>query len=541
MPRRCDLWALAGLLLAAGLAQWTVCIRAVAPAQDAVRYIAQAQRIEKDGLAATLRAQTDAPLYPALVRAAHRLARPQGGAWLRSAQWVAASMAALCVIPVYALLAPWLGRGKAALATILFALLPEVARLGADALADSTHLLLFLTALALLVSAMRDAAERASRWKLLGCGVCVGLSLLARSEALTLLPAVALAWWLVRRQLEREQVIRLGGSLALGLAGVYGAYLLYTHALSLDAMQARLMGRHAADSAALLNVATPAPIASALPPDWRTEEGDVFDFTRKDGSTSLRRGGYLEAARQYTGEFGNLITLPLLPLMLVGVLKMRHARNCLPGRFLFLFFCMYSLLVLWHAAEVGYLSSRHLLPLAPIALGWAGHGAVIAAQWSRRWLAGVLAPRELLRGWRPVRLLALLLVGLCVPSLLKPAHASRLGHRRAAAWLAEHAAASDMVLDTRGWSALYTEMPTFRHEAGAQALANPALRYVVVEREELLFDSRRARTLRAVLGTSAELVGSFHAAEVKPEKAVLVYRWDPQRFAASYGRGAVRR
>jgi hypothetical protein len=98
-----------------------------------------------------------------------------------------------------------------------------------------------------------------------------------------------------------------------------------------------------------------------------------------------------------------------------------------------------------------------------------------------------------------------------------------------------------MVLDTRGWSALYTEMPTFRHEAGAQALASPALRYVVVEREELLFDSRRARTLRAVLGTSAELVGSFHAAEVKPEKAVLVYRWDPQRFAASYGRGAVRR
>ena len=58
-------------------------------------------------------------------------------------------------------------------------------------------------------------------------------------------------------------------------------------------------------------------------------------------------------------------------------------------------------------------------------------------------------------GWATV-----LAVGLAVAWLaygLKPLHDSRQGHRAAAEWLAENAAAADRVVDTRGWTGLYSD------------------------------------------------------------------------------------
>jgi hypothetical protein len=127
--------------------------------------------------------------------------------------------------------------------------------------------------------------------------------------------------------------------------------------------------------------------------------------------------------------------------------------------------------------------------------------------------------------------------------LIEPLHASRLGHRRAAEWLAQGADVPGAVLDTRGWTGLYSGRPTYRYEDARKAFSDPELAYVVLERRELEYASRRSRTLRHLLTLGAERVATFpesRTAEPGP-RTVVVYRWRPERFSRSVvGRGIKR-
>ena len=87
------------------------------------------------------------------------------------------------------------------------------------------------------------------------------------------------------------------------------------------------------------------------------------------------------------------------------------------------------------------------------------------------------------------------------------------------------------MLDTRGWTAFFSGCPTYRHEAAAAALANPQLAYVVVEERELAVDTPRSRTLRELLGQSADRVLSISAPGRSGTAGVVIYRWHPERFA----------
>ena len=120
----------------------------------------------------------------------------------------------------------------------------------------------------------------------------------------------------------------------------------------------------------------------------------------------------------------------------------------------------------------------------------------------------------------------------CVVAAARPLHASRLGHRLAAEWLARDAPAPGLVLDTRGWTALYSGRTTYRYADAPAAFGHPRLAYVVLERRELEYDSRRSRTLAHLLDVAAAPVAAFPDPDgaARGQPLVVVYRWESQRF-----------
>ncbi len=114
---------------------------------------------------------------------------------------------------------------------------------------------------------------------------------------------------------------------------------------------------------------------------------------------------------------------------------------------------------------------------------------------------------------------------------LKPAHPSRWGHRAAGLWLARNARAGDAVLDTRGWAAFVSALPSYDYWHVRQAFSDSHLRYIVVGADELSATSRRAATLKAVLAYAAAPVASFPARAGGHSAGVWVYRFDrPQSW-----------
>jgi|GEM_PF-988710 len=147
---------------AAALVQWWYVSTAVVPAQDAVDYVSLAQRIERDGLRETLQVEAAAPWFPTCIAAAHRGLTRLGwlaeGDWASAAQIAAAVALVLLVVPVYLTARRLGGPAAATIAGLFVIFLPATARLGADGLGDSWHLLLVAWAfLALTLGAEASA------------------------------------------------------------------------------------------------------------------------------------------------------------------------------------------------------------------------------------------------------------------------------------------------------------------------------------------------------------------------------------------------
>jgi len=118
----------------------------------------------------------------------------------------------------------------------------------------------------------------------------------------------------------------------------------------------------------------------------------------------------------------------------------------------------------------------------------------------------------------------------CVSVLygVRPLHSSRTGHRAAAQWLAKNAQRGDRVVDTLGWTGLYSGLATVPYAESRAEFLRPELRYLVVEDRELSFSSRRSRTIQHLLERGGTRVASFPASPVagRGGACVLVYEWD---------------
>ena len=609
MDRRRHIAVVAGLLTLSCLVQVVLIRRATIPGLDAVRFVETARQIDTQGLLTTTRQYQEQPLFPAWVWLVHEgLERTRGqfrSSWATSVQLAAAIPLVLAVVPVYFLSLRLVGPRAAAAGSLLFCLLPEVSRLGADGLSDSTHLLFFCLAFwAALVylgksqgrqvkvrgpgSGIRDdrrdrvaattagvatagskpaaspivarrrthavtrsplpcpAPPSAGRplW-LLAVGVFAGLAILVRAEAL-LVPAALLAT-LVVLQLQRDRrqpwstLAATASYLVLGCGLVLGPYLFAVGAIAPRAAVGQTLGRHKPQNKEADSLRPAPPITATSGDAWRLDAHEPMSFAAKDPTTSLRRRGCAAATAQFVEELADAFGYLIGAFCLLGVWRLRGSLVRPADRFAQVYFLLFSLAVLSFASKEGYVSARHMLSLVVVGIGCAGYGTLEVGRWIANWRragsrggakperrqpAGVC--RSLL-AWSMVSLAA----AFCLVEAVEPLHVSRLGHRLAAEWLAVEAEAPGLVLDTRGWTGLYSGRATYRYDEAQTAFGHPRLAYVVLEGRELEYPSGRSRTLRRLLDVAAEPVARFpDAAGVgRGQQVVVVYRWSAERFS----------
>lgn len=494
-----------GLLSLATLVQVLILSRAIVPALDAVRYVAEAKTLAEVGVLHSLcYSADDAPLYPLAIAALHRTLEPLLAArrdgWALAAQ-LTASLAVILTAPfVYTVATRLVARRAALLAAVFFCVLPEIARLGGDAISDSLGLLLFAVALCgilvhlpraddsgSIIEATRGPTGSLARHFRLApflSGMAAAVSLLVGSEILILL--VAMTALAIRRTWRLPAILFFAG-FATSLATWYVASQ-YT----------------AADT-------VHSPVVSASSPS---------PLPTKESSVSIRFSGHLAAIAAATKALPRLLHYVLLPLVVYGGFLTRSSRTREARQFALLFALVYLATAILYSARAGYLEPRHLAPLVLVLLPWSAAGALAA---------GEAIGRRARFGKRSTGLrfaVACAVVILCLAQTARPLHARRAHHRAAAVWLARDASADDCVLDSRGWTGLLSGLTSYSFHDASTALANQHLRYLVIERHELHYASSRSDRLRALVAQSAAQPATFASESGDVGQDVLVFRWD---------------
>jgi hypothetical protein len=346
------------------------------------------------------------------------------------------------------------------------------------------------------------------------------VALLVRIEILVLAAAFSIVWgvtqlWHYRWHAWKPLAIG-GGLFMLGFAAVHGPYRAAMREVPPRAEITRPSDRH--PEAAL-------PASAAAATAWVLPDGASMAFDVKEPTVSSRRRGYATAVVRFGRKLADAFGYWIGALALFGAWRLRRRPTTPADRFVQLFFVLYALIAVHFAATEGYLVSRHLLILVVAGLAAVGFGALELGRYvSSRIVSGSQAP-----AWATVVLAG----AVCLPMTLIHFHDSRQGHRVAAGWLAADSNTPGKVLDSRGWTALYSGRQTYHYDQARTAFADPHLAYVVLEKQELGFDSRRSRTLRVLLEAAAEPVAEFPRPTLrKPnQQPVLVYRWHPERLA----------
>jgi hypothetical protein len=537
---------LAAALHAAGIA------RSLLPAQDGLKFIRIARQFQTQPWADVIRGADQHPLYPALVALAEPVIALVAGhgpdAWRLAAQAVATLAALALLVPLYGLTRTLFDTRIALLAVLIDILLPLPASIGHDTLSDSLALLAALLALQLGEAALRSESWACS----LGCGIVAGLGYLARPEVLIVPVAVVLTWVLRRRWLTdvgwvetqhgcrwvKTQPTELGGrltpapprcaalqlqvpALATVFLAMVGGYALVKGEVS-EKLALRLgagLGRH---------VSVVRKAKQWLPPPLNDGR---WDFSPKEESeepetrsaASIAGSVLLQWADCLCGVFAFFAGWGVVRDRFIRGLCCRgEGRSAGPGRLLLaIYLGLFSLVLVRHALRMGYLSDRHTLTIAAVSLPWAAAGTFVCA----RGVALKLhwSPRRARCVWGAV-VLALIGAGIYLQS--KPSHPSRWGHWAAGHWLLAQAKPGEAVLDTRGWAAFVSDLPSYDYWHVRQALSDSHLAYVVVGTGELEASSRRAATLRALLAYAAEPAAVFpERRDGQGRAGVRVYRF----------------
>lgn len=531
-----------------GLVQCWLVAHAVVPAADSVGFVGLAQSYARDGLVATLAADPSPPVFPLLVAAAHWALTHAGS--IADSNWGTAAQIAAAVPLVLAIAVGWrlfrrsVSGIAAALAVGLACVLTVLARLGADGLSDSTHLALVTLGLAAIAAAIDPTVGSEPRFRrpailLIFAGMALALAQLTRVEAAVVIPAfmlfVAIEAVLLKRMTPRRAVATVA-NVALGFALVALPYLALLQPRSAADALATIWTRRGPSERTPLNSHPSASIADGAAhrerPQWRLADGSPMAFGRKDPAHSLRFRNPAMACFEFAREVAQSLNYVLGPLALVGLWSFRRRLGRPIDRFLTLLIVLHVGCVLGVATTQGYLAGRHLLLVAWLALPWAGEGICAIGRAAGNWLSLRLHVRRAALVDRIITagVAATVLAG-CLATTLVPLHASHRGHQRAIDWLATEAD-DGAVLDTAGYTALYSGRKTYRYAAATDALADPDLAYLVVEESELQAPTPRGETMRELLGRFAEPEAIFAPAEGKRgPRTVMLFRWRPWEFA----------
>ena len=492
--------------------------RSPLPAQDGLKFIRVARAFHHQPWPDVVRGTDQHPLYSAaiaLAQPAVALGLGHGPtSWRVAAQGVSALASILLLWPLHGLTRALFGRGVADLSCLIYVLLPTPAAIGHDTLSDPLALLACVTA---LDCGRRALAGGGWRWALAG-GFAAGFGFLTRPEVLVAPLAIALVGsilWLLRGREARENFPFPNG-LPVQLAALSIAFLAMVGAY------ATVKGE-VSEKLALRRWASLAPSA---PPKARVDraagglDDPRWDFSPKQESAAPGGRTARDAAGKLLDCWAEGMGWLYAPFVVWGLVRSRSREGSGAAKLVVgVYALVYATVLVRHATGLGYLSARHCLSLVVISVPWAASGLATCARRVGGWM-----PHRLARGLGAAGIAALIVAGAGLQA--KEAHASRLGHRAAGRWLAEHAGDEVAILDTRGWAAFLSGRSTV-YDAWhvRQAVRDGRLGFIVVGSDELDAEGPRASTLRALLAYSAEPAARFAGRPGGSDAEVCVYRF----------------
>ncbi|MGB9625842.1 MAG: glycosyltransferase family 39 protein [Phycisphaerae bacterium] len=413
------------LLAALAVRAYLLCVMPTI-SRDGVTFIWYAQRLGTTPLE-EIRRQKQHPLYPALIAAVHAILDRAGAAagddvrsWLIAGHVVALT-AGLAVIPaVYLLACVLLGRRAGVVAAACAAMLPELCRYGADVLSDSLHLFLYLLALAIGLTGVRNR----SAWRFVLAGLLSGLAYLVRPEggevALVLVVAAVLV-----RSWRRQTRVALAAACVAGLLLTAGPYMLATGRIVQKKSIRRLIG---------IEAAAPRQYAPARAMGRPVDPAGMLASSAADGGHVVRGAWSLTCAAGKTlvNWVRSLRVAYLLPAVAWFLLRPRRPRPTAVWWIAAMAWCLHAVVcvLLIHTFDYRDLFSlRHVLVLAALTLPWTAAGLirlVDLAAGNVRWLDRRVA-------WA---LAAVLLVGPTSPWLLRAPNREYVHLQQAGEWIA---------------------------------------------------------------------------------------------------------
>lgn len=434
---------------------------------DGLRYIGQAQGLARGSLADGLLHAVDHPAYPAAIAMAHRA---MGGespqAWQSAAQAASVVLGVLLVIPLYLVALELFGARAAWLGVVLTYAVPLTGHVLADVLSEGTFLLFWTWG---LYAALRFLREGRFLW--LPLMIAGGaLAYLSRPEGM-LLPAAMVATLAVVPLLRSTRMNwprwwTAVGFLVIGPALIVGPYIAMKGGIGTKPAVQRLLGT--------------APRSAP----------DAVERSRPlDPDQSVVRT-YAEAAKSVFEAVRDAVTLPLLPLAVLGVIgTIRRSGRERARSFVFLGIIVgvsVLALVRLHATG-GYCSPRHTMVLATLLLPAAAAAMVrilTELPISGRWL-GLPAGERIAAG--PVLWIVMLggFLAWTSAQTLLPINFTKEGYKQAGQWVAEHVPPNDRVVDVTGLSLYFGSKDGYTFANLDHAERDPELRWIVVRDNHL--------------------------------------------------------
>lgn len=513
---------LIGIMAFAAILDVAAVRRTLVPAQDGLKFLTVARRFQTDPWVDVIRGTDQHPLYPALVAGVQPLASavlgPGPDSWRIAAQGVSAVASILLLLALFALARAVFDEHVGLIATFLYVLLPVPAEVGRDVLGNAVGLLAMTATLWLGSLAIRRDSWRYA----LAAGLAGGLGYAARPEAILAPVAVGLACCV---HLIRTRGVRsLGASPAIPALGLALLVCVGSYALAKGQVSEKLAIRHAASLGAQTNVhrSTPQP----LPPGLARAK---LDLSPKEESDDKAFDGPFAVLRSAGRRWWDAMCGGFAIMAVWGLARSRFIRTA-GGRehesgaaerlVLGVFVATYLFGLTVHGSKLGYLSGRHILPLVVVSSIWAAAGMFICLQR----LGGKLPVSP--RTWRLAVVAASAVVTtVLVVYQLRTSHESRRGHWQAGRWLAANAQPDERILDTRGWARFVADRNDgYDYWHVRQALSDRGLAYVVVGRDELEAESRRAESLNALLAFAATPVQDFPVVVEDRDVGTRIYR-----------------
>lgn len=482
---------------------------------DGLRYIGQARVIERGSWARGLIRSTDHPMYPVAIAASHaalvRGERPED--WQAAAQAASVLAGVLLSVPLYLVALELFGGPSAWLGVLLFYLAPGISPILADVLSEGTFLLFWTWG---LWAGLRFLREGRFGWLplMIGCG---GLAYLTRPEGL-LLPAAMASTLLLMPLLQSTRLnwprwCAAVGFLVVGPMLLVGPFVALKGGLGTKPAIQRLLGTAPRSAADAVERARP------LDPD----------------QTELQT--FLKAAKAVWESVRDIVSIPLVPLAVVGVVLAVRSGSA-QSRVWLLMAVMGSaaLLGLWRLHVTGgYCSPRHAIVFAVVLIPAAGHAVC-------RLLGAVSIPGRVLglgegrfsAGPAVWVVVLLAYAGWAAPSLARPVNGDLAGYRQAASWVSEHLPPEGRVVDATGWTQFYASRPGYNFGNLRDAPSDPNLRYVVIREAHLHGAWWYCDVMRAII-QSREPIAVFPEHPRKGQARVFVFdRTSPQVPALSW-------